>query len=110
MLRQVEQVRMAGPGEEMLAKKIAAFPEGGVYSKHVARVDFGRLGLPAPLHINMVRDPVERLVSWFYYVRAAWSGSYLAIGMSPLRYIVDRQRLFPSLPLPATDWIRCRIN
>ena len=21
----------------------------------------------------MVRDPVERLVSWFYYVRAAWS-------------------------------------
>ena len=25
------------------------------------------------MYVNMVRDPVERLVSWFYYVRAAWS-------------------------------------
>ena len=37
------------------------------------RVDFAALGHPSPIYINMVREPVERLVSWFYYVRAAWS-------------------------------------
>ena len=37
------------------------------------RVDFAALGYPPPIYVNMVRDPVERLVSWFYYIRAAWS-------------------------------------
>ena len=37
------------------------------------RVDFAALGHPSPIYVNMVREPVERLVSWFYYIRAAWS-------------------------------------
>lgn len=26
-----------------------------------------RYGLPDPIYINIVRDPVERVISWFYY-------------------------------------------
>ena len=37
------------------------------------RVDFAALGHPTPIYVNLVREPVERLVSWFYYIRAAWS-------------------------------------
>ncbi|PAA58987.1 hypothetical protein BOX15_Mlig018388g2 [Macrostomum lignano] len=37
---------------------------------HVAYLDFGRLGSPLqPLHINIIRDPLERLISYFYFLR-----------------------------------------
>lgn len=52
-----------------------------------------RYGLPDPIYINIVRDPVERVISWFYYVRAPW-------------YYVERKRAFPDLPLPDPEWLR----
>jgi len=72
-VNQVEMVTMDKKGQEELANRVMAHPEGSVFSKHVAWVDFAALGHPSPIYINMVREPVERLVSWFYYVRAAWS-------------------------------------
>ena len=41
----------------------------------------------------MVRDPVERVISWYYYVRAPW-------------YFVERKQAFPELPLPSSNWLR----
>jgi hypothetical protein len=52
-----------------------------------------RFGLPMPIYVNMVRDPVERVISWYYYVRAPW-------------YFVERKRAFPDLPLPNPNWLR----
>ena len=43
--------------------------------------------------MNMVRDPVERVISWYYYVRAPW-------------YFVERKQAFPELPLPSPAWLR----
>lgn len=52
-----------------------------------------RFDLPTPIYVNMVRDPVERVISWYYYVRAPW-------------YFVERKRAFPDLPLPNPNWLR----
>ena len=41
----------------------------------------------------MVRDPVERIISWYYYVRAPW-------------YFVERKRAFPELELPDPAWLK----
>jgi hypothetical protein len=41
----------------------------------------------------MVRDPVERVISWYYYVRAPW-------------YFVERKQSFPDLQLPPPDFYR----
>ena len=49
----------------------------------LTRLDFSRFGLASPLHVNMVRRPVERLVSWYYYNRAAW-WAYKDICIPPL--------------------------
>ena len=46
-----------------------------------------RHGHPIPIYVNMIRDPIERVISWFYYIRAPW-------------YIIERKQAFPELPLP----------
>ena len=43
------------------------------YSKHVNYIDFTEFD-PGfrPVYVNLVRDPVDRIVSWYYYTRAPW--------------------------------------
>lgn len=40
-----------------------------------------------------MRDPVERVISWYYYVRAPW-------------YYVERKQAFPDIPLPDPQWLK----
>ena len=54
---------------------------------------FPRFDMDMPIYVNLVRDPVERVISWYYYVRAPW-------------YFVERKRAFPDLPLPNPNWLR----
>lgn len=46
-----------------------------------------------PIYMNIVRDPIERVISWFYYIRAPW-------------YIIERKQAFPELPLPHPKWLK----
>ncbi|XP_033157890.1 heparan sulfate 2-O-sulfotransferase pipe-like isoform X5 [Drosophila mauritiana] len=68
------------------------------YTKHVAFLDFDLLDEPWPIYINMVRDPIERLVSWFYYVRAPW-------------HFAERKEMFgDAIVLPSIDWLKKDFN
>lgn len=52
-----------------------------VYIKHVAMVNFTRGGVGGCNHvvyINMVRDPVERMISWYYYIRLNGTRNFAA--------------------------------
>ena len=42
------------------------------FLKHQNFFDFSEFGHRSPLYINFVRHPVERIISWYYYVRAPW--------------------------------------
>ena len=44
------------------------------YFKHMYFINYERYGQKNPLYISMVRHPVERIQSWYYYTRAT---SYL---------------------------------
>lgn len=68
------------------------------YTKHVAFIDFAHLDEPWPIYINMVRDPIERLVSWFYYARAPW-------------YLAERRETFgDAVKMPSIEWLKKDFN
>lgn len=45
---------------------------GAAFSPHMCFVNFTKFNRPRPIYVNLVRDPVERIPSWFYYVRSPW--------------------------------------
>ncbi|XP_063698115.1 heparan sulfate 2-O-sulfotransferase pipe [Culicoides brevitarsis] len=92
-VQRVETIRLAPDQQQELAELITDLPEPSVYVKHVCYTNFTRFNLPTPIYVNMVRDPVERVISWYYYVRAPW-------------YYVERKQAFPDLPLPDPRWLR----
>ena len=50
------------------------FTEGTSYSKHMSYLDFKDCGeeYKQPIYLNFVREPVQRVISWYYYIRAPW--------------------------------------
>ncbi|XP_073838073.1 uronyl 2-sulfotransferase homolog pip-like [Musca autumnalis] len=61
--------------QQIQADWIADLEPGTVYIEHCNWLNFTRLHTPKPIMINLVRDPVERLISWFYYVRGAYKNA-----------------------------------
>ncbi|KAH8332252.1 hypothetical protein KR074_011650, partial [Drosophila pseudoananassae] len=43
------------------------------YVEHMNYMNFRQFHHPQPIYINLVRDPVERVISWFYYKRTPWN-------------------------------------
>ena len=42
------------------------------YTKHINFINFEEFNQTNPIYINFVRDPVDRVVSWYYYSRQSW--------------------------------------
>merc|ERR1712106_40656 len=92
-VQKVEKIKMSFNEEKKLSKLVNSFQSPSVYVKHVCFTNFTKFNLDMPIYVNMVRVPVERVISWYYYVRAPW-------------YFVERKRAFPDLPLPNPNWLR----
>ncbi|XP_004526814.2 heparan sulfate 2-O-sulfotransferase pipe isoform X1 [Ceratitis capitata] len=92
-VQKVETIRLADDQQQELAEVISDLPEPSVFIKHVCYTNFTKFNLPMPIYVNVVRDPIERVISWFYYVRAPW-------------YFVERKAAFPDLPLPHPAWLK----
>ncbi|XP_055387147.1 heparan sulfate 2-O-sulfotransferase pipe-like [Condylostylus longicornis] len=92
-VQRVETIRLGDDQQQELAEVITELPEPSVFIKHVCYTNFTKFNLPTPIYINVVRDPIERVISWFYYVRAPW-------------YFVERKAAFPELPLPDPAWLK----
>ncbi|XP_066956265.1 heparan sulfate 2-O-sulfotransferase pipe isoform X1 [Macrobrachium rosenbergii] len=91
--QKVENIKLSVREQKRLVQLVDVFRPPSVYVKHVCYINFTIFNVSQPLYVNMVRDPVERVISWYYYVRAPW-------------YFVERKQAFPELPLPSAMWLR----
>jgi hypothetical protein len=64
-----EPVRLEEKYQNYIVEAISDLPQPLAYAKHLAYINFSRFDRPNPIYINLVRDPVERVISWFYYIR-----------------------------------------
>ena len=63
-----------------------------IYQRKSYWISF-RFNNSMPIYMNLVRDPVEKAISFYYYLRS-----------SP--YIVNvKQRISPDWPLPDVEWL-----
>ena len=91
--RTVEQYN-SPPWEQLqLAETLTSFTKPTVWVRHYNFLDFDSFGLASSKWINLVRDPVERVISNFYYRRAGWN-------------IVEKKLAFPDEPLPDPEFLR----
>ncbi|KAH8408062.1 hypothetical protein KR222_008437 [Zaprionus bogoriensis] len=67
-----ETIMMGKDGQKELIGELLTRAKPHIYSQHIAYINFTRFHLPKPIYINLVRDPIERIISWHYYVRARW--------------------------------------
>lgn len=58
--------------QQQEVEKVLNRDEPGAFVSHMNWINFTEFSEPKPIYINMVRDPVERVISWFYYVRSPW--------------------------------------
>lgn len=70
---------------------INSFTSPTVYFHHTGFVDFRKLNSPMPIYINLVRDPIERVNSFFYFRRSP----------SQLEFM---KKEHPSLREPSKEW------
>ncbi|GJQ76976.1 hypothetical protein Trydic_g15172 [Trypoxylus dichotomus] len=92
-VQRVETIRLAPEDQAALAAMVSSYEAPSVYIKHVCFTNFSEFGIPEPIYVNLVRDPIERVISWYYYVRAPW-------------YYVERKIAFPDIPLPDPKWLK----
>lgn len=63
--------------QEDLAKDILRLDDYTVYSMHMNFINFTEFKLTRPIYINLVRDPIDRIISWFYYRRTPWVAAHM---------------------------------
>ncbi|XP_060659595.1 heparan sulfate 2-O-sulfotransferase pipe-like [Drosophila nasuta] len=71
-LKQPAKRQLLPRGQARKARYIYDQPSGTAYIEHTSWIDFNHFNMPKPIYINLVRDPVERVISWYYYVRNSY--------------------------------------
>ena len=93
-IRQRETVADSEKGVQEEVNTMVYSQENLVMVRHYSFIDFAKHGSPwHPDWFNLVRDPIDKMVSWFYYWRAAWN-------------VVSRIQMFPREPLPDVEFLK----
>lgn len=56
--------------QEDLAKDILKIEDFAQFSMRVNFMNFTEFKLPRPIYLNLIRDPIERVISYFYFRRS----------------------------------------
>lgn len=55
--------------EEAIAEEITDVDDAMSYVEHLNWIDFEKFNLPKPIYMNLVRHPIQRVMSAYYYIR-----------------------------------------
>ncbi|XP_039271527.2 uronyl 2-sulfotransferase-like [Styela clava] len=50
-------------------QKISNFTHPTFYNRHIHYINFGKFGYSKPIYVNLIRDPIERFISHYNYMK-----------------------------------------
>lgn len=86
-----EDIMLSYEQQMQLKTIFRSFNSPTVYLKHTGFVDFEQLNSPMPIYINIVRDPLERVNSIFYFRRSPSQADKM-------------KKIYPGIPLPSKKY------
>lgn len=81
------------PAQKNIVDKLSEYNTSTAVLQSFAFVNFTEFNKSKPIHISVVRDPVERAISWFYHVRAPFQ-------------LVERHSKFPETKFPSRAFLK----
>ena len=86
--------------KELIIDVVKKTPKPAIYIGHFYFVDFNVFGMEKPVYFNMIRDPIDRFVSHYYYRRFGdvqrrnknWKGWFKPDEKSINDCIIERQK------------------
>ncbi|MEI7782001.1 MAG: hypothetical protein WCJ18_08780, partial [Planctomycetota bacterium] len=80
----------ASPNLVMIDHRSLIARYGGAYSVLTAHLTFDRQGLdPRYQYVTLLREPVDRMVSWFHYVVTNYTAAYFGAGWHDAKRFLD---------------------
>lgn len=68
---------------ELIARTVDSLPVNSLFVRHIHFIDFSLFNLKTPCHINVIRDPFNRMSSWYYYKKFSRHGHEKGRTISP---------------------------
>lgn len=79
------------------AEELINLPEASSYVEHTNWINFTKLELPRPIYMNLIRHPIQKVMSAYYYLR------------SPAIY-ANRIKRYPFMPLEKKEYFETSFN
>ncbi|XP_066962713.1 heparan sulfate 2-O-sulfotransferase pipe-like [Macrobrachium rosenbergii] len=79
--------------QNALASKLVQQEGPTAVLQSFAYINFTQFNLTKPIHISVVREPIERAISWFYHVRAPFQ-------------LIERHNRFPETSFPTRAFLK----
>lgn len=84
VFHQLNPILQTPQDEYEFAEELITLPEASSYVEHKNWINFTKLNFPRPIYLNLIRHPIQKVLSAYYYLRSPEVYAHYAKGQPQL--------------------------